>query len=70
MLRNWDYNIEVYKTAARWQAENPDADVKATALWWLNSFPEVWGEWVTADAKSSIQAALTAGEAAEGWPTE
>ncbi|MCY4367000.1 MAG: ABC transporter substrate-binding protein [Chloroflexi bacterium] len=68
MLRKWDYNIEVYKTAARWQAENPDADVNSTALWWLNSFPEIWGEWVTEDAKASITAALGAGESADGWP--
>ena len=70
MLRKWDYNIEVYKTAARWQVENPDADVKATALWWLNSFPNIWGEWVSDDAKTAIQAALAAGETADGWPEE
>ena len=70
MLRKWDYNIEVYKTAARWQTQNPDADVKATALWWLNSFPNIWGEWVTDDAKAAVQAALVAGETADGWPDE
>ena len=70
MLRKWDYNIEVYKAAARWQTQNPDADVKSTALWWLNSFPNIWGEWVTEEAKANIQAALAAGEAADGWPEE
>ena len=70
MLRNWDFNIDIYKAAVRWQAENPEADVKATALWWLNSFPNIWGEWVTDDAKSSVQAALAAGETADGWPEE
>lgn len=70
MLRNWDFNIEIYKGVARWQAENPDADVKATALWWLNNNADIWSDWVTDDAAAAIQAALTAGEEAEGWPTE
>ena len=70
MLRNWDFNIEIYKGVARWQAENPDADVKATALWWLNNNADIWSDWVTDDAAAAIQSALTAGEEAEGWPTE
>ena len=68
MLRNWDFNIEIYKGVARWQAENPDADAKATALWWLNNNDDIWSEWVTTDAAASIKAALAAGEEAEGWP--
>ena len=70
MLRKWDFNIEIYKSVARWQGENPDADVKATALWWLNNNADVWGGWVTDKAAEGIQAALTAGEEADGWPTE
>ena len=70
MLRNWDFNIEIYKAAVRWQDQNPEADVKATALWWLNSFPNIWGEWVTDEAMASVQAALAAGESADGWPQE
>ena len=70
MLRNWDFNINIYKEVARWQGDNPDADVKATALWWLNNNADVWGEWVTDEAAEGIQAALSAGEEAEGWPTE
>ena len=70
MLRNWDFNINIYKAVVRWQGENPDADVKATALWWLNNNADVWGGWVTDEAAESIQAALSAGEEAEGWPTE
>ena len=70
MLRNWDFNIEIYKSVARWQGENPDADVKATALWWLNNSADVWGAWVTDEAAEGIQAALTAGEDADGWPSE
>ena len=70
MLRKWDFNIDIYKSVVQWQEANPDADVKATALWWLNNNADTWGGWVTADAASSIQAALSAGEEAEGWPSE
>ncbi len=68
MLRKWDFNIDLYKQVAAWQTANPDVDNNATALWWLNSFPNVWGDWVSDEAKSAIQAALAAGETAEGWP--
>ena len=70
MLRNWDFNIEIYKGVARWQAENEDADLKQTALWWLNNNADIWGDWVTDEAQDGIQAALDAGEEAEGWPSE
>lgn len=70
MLRKWDFNIDLYKQVAAWQRDNPDVDYNATALWWLNSFQNVWGEWVTADAKASVQAALAAGETPDGWPDE
>ena len=70
MLRNWDFNIDIYKAVVRWQGDNPDADVKATALWWLNNNADIWGGWVTDEAAEGIQAALSAGEEAEGWPTE
>ena len=70
MLRNWDFNINIYKAVVQWQDANPDADTESAALWWLNSNPDVWGGWVTAAAKANIQAALAAGEVAEGWPEE
>ena len=70
MLRKWDFNINIYKAVVRWQGDNPDADVKATALWWLNNNADIWGSWVTDEAAEGIQAALSAGEEAEGWPTE
>ena len=70
MLRKWDFNIEIYKAVARWQRDNPDADVKATALWWLKNNADIWSDWVTDGAAEGIQAALSAGEEADGWPTE
>ena len=69
MLRNWDFNIEIYKAAARWQGDN-EADTAATALWWLGSNRAIWSQWVTAEAADSIQAALDDGEEAAGWPEE
>ena len=70
MLRAWDFNIDTYKAVVRWQNANDGVDAQATALWWLNSFPDVWGEWVSDEAKAGIQAALADGETAEGWPEE
>ena len=70
MLRQWDFNIDIYKAVVRWQGENPDADTNSTAIWWLNSNADVWGGWVTDEAGASIQAALSAGETPDGWPAE
>ena len=67
-LRNWDYNIEVYKEAARWGNENPDASTEDTARWWLNSKADIWEPWVTPEAAAGVKAALAAGEIADGWP--
>ena len=69
MLRNWDFATDpVYKRIARWQDANSDADVTATALWWLNNHADTWEQWVTGEAATSIQTALAANERAAGWP--
>ena len=70
MLRNWDFNINVYKAVVQWQDQNPDADTATTALWWLSENEDLWGSWVTAEAAEGIKAALATGEEAEGWPDE
>ena len=70
MLRNWDFNIGIYKAVVQWQDQNPDADTKDTALWWLTTNQGIWSGWVTDDAEAAIMAALAAGEEAEGWPDE
>ena len=67
-LRNWDFNIEVYKEAARWAEENDVNDPKVTALWWLNDKGDIWESWVTPEAAAKVKAALAAGETADGWP--
>ncbi len=70
MLRNWDFNIDIYKSVVRWRGANPDADINDTALWWLNSNADIWSSWVTTDAAASIRAALSASEVPDGWPSE
>ena len=71
MLRQWDFAIDpIYKGIVRWQDQNPDADVNATALWWLNNNADIWEQWVTDAAATSIHAALTANETPDGWPDE
>ena len=70
MLRKWDFNISIYKAVVQWQDQNPDADTKDTALWWLTTNQDIWSGWVTDEAEAAITAALDAGEEAEGWPDE
>ena len=69
-LRKWDFSIEIYGPVLLWQLDNSGATTKDTALWWLNNNADIWGGWVTDEAAASIQAALSAGEEADGWPTE
>ncbi len=70
MLRDWDFNIGVYKEVAAWMSENEGATTHDAALWWLNSNPGMWGGWVSGDAEAAINAALAAGEIPDGWPEE
>ena len=70
MLRNWGFGIDGYRRAVAWQTENTDATVNEVALWWLNANIEVWSDWVTRDAATSISAALSANEIPDGWPDE
>ena len=70
MLRLWDFNLEIYKQAVRWRGENPDANINATALWWLNSNADIWEGWVTPEAAAGVNAALAANEIPDGWPAE
>ena len=44
--------------------------MNSTAIWWLNNNADIWSGWVTDEAAEGIQAALTAGEEADGWPSE
>ncbi len=69
VLTEWDFNVDgVYKPVFRWQADNPDANTKDAALWWLRGNNDVWTEWVTADASAAIQESLDSDEIPDGWP--
>ena len=68
MLRQWGFNVDVYKAVVRWQHETQVFGPNATALWWLQNNSDIWSDWVTAEAAEKVQAALDAGEEAAGWP--
>ena len=68
-LHNWDYNIEMYTANLNWVLDN-EASHAEGAIYWLENNEDVWTQWITADATSNVQAALAAGEEAEGWPDE
>ena len=68
-LRNWDFNINVYKAVAQWTDAN-DATVEEAAVAWLENEGDLWMSWVSDDAAAGVQAALDAGMDAEGWPDE
>ena len=68
MLGKWNFDVDtVYKEIARWRFDNADADINATALWWLNNRGSIWSQWVTDEAAASIQSALNSGEIPAGW---
>ena len=69
MLRRWDFNLDAYKTAFRWQGATGVTDPNSTAIWWLQSNSKIWSEWVTAEAAANVQAALDRGETASARPT-
>ena len=66
-LRNWDFNIGVYKAVAQWTDAN-DATVEEAAMAWLENEGDLWMSWVSDEAAAGVQAALDADMEAEGWP--
>ena len=68
-LRNWEFNISVYKAVAQWTDQN-DANAGEAALNWLKEEGDTWSTWVTPEAATAVQAALDSGLEAEGWPDE
>ena len=67
MLREWDFNISVYKGVVEWRAENESATINDAALWWLKSH-DTWKAWVTSEAAEAVQEALDNNETPDGWP--
>ncbi|MCY3658459.1 MAG: hypothetical protein OXG36_05470 [Caldilineaceae bacterium] len=70
MLRNFNIDIALFKDIARWSRVNEGSTERDAALWFLQAKPEIWSQWVTSAAAERIQAALDAGEAADGWPDQ
>ena len=67
-LRAYDLGAERFGDIFRWTQANADAALEDAVLWWLKGNADIWGAWVTPDAKAKIQAALNANETADGWP--
>ena len=70
MLRNFNVDISLYKDIARWSRANEGSTERDAALWFLQAKQDAWMQWVTPEAAEKIQAALDAGEAADGWPDQ
>ena len=70
MLSKFNIDIALFKGIARWSRANEGATERDAALWFLQAKSDAWSQWVTPEAAEKIQAALDAGEAAEGWPDQ
>ena len=58
-LREWDFSVDIHlKSVSRWQADNPDASMEDTTLYWLSNNVATWSEWVTEEAAAGILATL------------
>ena len=68
MLRHFNIDIALFKDIARWSRANEGSTDGDAALWFLQAKRDAWSHWVTPEAAEKIQAALDAGEAADGWP--
>ena len=57
-LRNWGFNIDIYKSAAKYAAANPRAEAQDIAIWWLKGNESLWSTWVPTDVAGKVSAAL------------
>ena len=69
VLRAYSINVEIYKEIFAWMTAN-EASENDAALWWLATYPDVWGGWVTEAAAAAVRQALEAGELPDGWPSQ
>ena len=67
-LQEWEFTIDVYKGIFQWIDANEGSTPEDAALHWLEHEGGIWSEWVTEEAAAAVEAALSAGEKAEGWP--
>ena len=66
-LTKWNFTTADYKGVLQWMEDN-GATAEQAALNWLKEEDDSWMPWVTEEARAGIQAALTAGVDAKGWP--
>ncbi len=66
-LTKWNFTTADYKGVLQWMEDN-GATVEQAALNWLKEEGNSWMPWVTEKARTGVQAALTAGVDAKGWP--
>ena len=66
-LTKWNFTTADYQGVLQWMEDN-GAAVEQAALNWLKGEGDSWMQWVTEEARAGIQAALTAGVDAKGWP--
>ena len=67
-LQGWEFTIDVYKGIFQWMDANEGSTPEDAAMYWLENEGDIWSEWVTDEAAAAVEAALAAGEEAEGWP--
>ena len=60
-LRNWGFNIDLYKKVAQYTADNPGIETKDAAIWFLNNYESEWSTWVPADVAEKVSKALVDG---------
>ena len=68
-LTEWNFTTADYKGVLQWMEDN-GATVEQAALNWLMEKGDSWMPWVTEKARAGVQAALTAGVDAKGWPAQ
>jgi glycine betaine/proline transport system substrate-binding protein len=69
-LQKWDFGVPTYKEVFHWMDQNEGSTSADGAIYWLEQNSDLWSSWLPEEAAARVQAALTAGEKAEGWPAE
>jgi glycine betaine/proline transport system substrate-binding protein len=69
-LQEWEFTIDIYKGIFQWMDANEGSTPSEAAVEWLNTKPDLWSSWVPSDVAERVNAALAAGEEAEGWPED
>ena len=57
LMRNISFTNSQMGEILAWQADN-SASTEEAAVYFLTTYPEVWGEWISADAREALSAIL------------